>query len=121
MAARVLATIGWVAVALALASGLSPAHAEGCYPPPCGSPGITVAGSVVDVNAGVISSTSQADRPTALAFAGAGLLMVTTTLTTVCLRRRADLVVPAGLPGRERAASGPGPPSPGRSLEGSLG
>jgi len=93
--ARRVASVWCLVMVLALFPGVSPARASGCYPPPCGSPEVTVAGPGTELDpTTLLSSSSEGDHRTAAPFAAAGLLMVTATLTTLCLRRRAAMAVP---------------------------
>lgn len=106
-----------------LCVGLVPAHADGCYPPPCLGREGTFAGTAVDVNTGVISSSVEQGQSTALPFAAAGLLMVMTTLATVCLRRRAVIRASAMTPARAGATAllPSGSKAGSRTFEGSIG
>jgi hypothetical protein len=97
-----------VLLLLALAPGVGPASADGCYPPPCGSPVVTVAGGGTQVHGAAPSRSDDVDDRSAAPLVAAGLLMVTGTLTTLCLRRRAaisalSIVVPPTGVGRLRS------------------
>jgi hypothetical protein len=87
MARRLAAFIGCLLLALGILTGVTPAGAQTCYPPPCGT---AVPASHVDLNAGVISPNGEKVTSPA-PFVAAGLLMVMGTLTTLCLRRRAAM------------------------------
>ena len=94
--------MGFVLFLLTLAPGVGPASADGCYPPPCGSPVVTVAGGGSPVRGVTASHSDDVGHRSAAPLVAAGLLMVTGTLTTLCLRRRAAIsalsivVTPAG-------------------------
>jgi len=93
MGLRLAAGIGYLVLALALLSGVSPASAQGCYPPPCGEPAAIAGGSSLPADASVISNSRPVDEHSAFPFAAAGLLMVAASLSIICLRRRAAMGV----------------------------
>lgn len=97
MAARVTAVLGSVLLALVLCAGMGPAQAQTCYPPPCGAPAATTAGAaLVGAKADAVSLPPAADTQSAAPFVAVGLLMVMTTLTTLCVRRRSAMASPPG-------------------------
>ncbi len=105
MARRVFGMIGCLLLALSLSAVGSPAQAQACYPPPCeGGPApVTSVDPAVQVNGDVISASGGVATRSAAPFAIAGLLMVMTVLTTLCVGRRASVASaartePAGLP-----------------------
>ena len=103
MPRRAAISMGCVLLFLALSSAVGPASADGCYPPPCGSPAVTAGAGDTPVHSVVTSRSDGVDSRSAVPLVAAGLLMVTGTLTTLCLRRRAAIsalsivVSPAGV------------------------
>jgi hypothetical protein len=132
MVQRISAVIGSLAVALtmALTVGVSSAHADDarCYPPPCGPTAVTTVRPAADSgNTGLLTPALPRGQRTAAPFVAMGLLMVTTMLTVLCARRRAEMA--GSSPAAAAATSGAGPqvrmpgvpdPSMGREPERSL-
>jgi len=95
MARQLVAVIGsaLASVVLVLVLSSPPAAAQACYPPPCNQPQVTAAGTVTGVEPLLLPAGVPAHSRPAVPLVAAGLLAVAATLTTLCLQRRAMLVV----------------------------
>jgi hypothetical protein len=98
MARRTAAILGSVCLALIVLVGSPSAGAETCYPPPCAG---AVAGPQADMNASVVATPAPTDHRSPAPYVAAGLLLVTATLTTLCVTRRSEMAT--------RSASRPEP------------
>ncbi len=88
MGKRVAAILGCLGMVWAVLTGPSPAGAQACYPPPCG---VAVDSGPAGMNASVVTTPASTHDRRPAPYAAAGLLLVTATLTTLCVARRAEV------------------------------